>query len=83
MEWWCQVEEFTIEKESLDKFRLPIDVKFGHLGELTLQIPWSNLKGKPVKIIVEDLYLLASPIILQDYDIEEEKRENSPLRRRN
>ncbi|RCK56101.1 Vacuolar protein sorting-associated protein 13 [Candida viswanathii] len=50
-----KMRNLRLKKESLDKFRLPIDVKFGHLGELTLQIPWSNLKGKPVKIIIEDL----------------------------
>lgn len=26
-----------------------------------LRIPWSNLKGKPVKVIIEDVYLLAAP----------------------
>lgn len=51
---------------------LPIDVKFGHLGNLTLQIPWSNLKGKPVKVIIEDVYLLAVPIIQENYDYEKE-----------
>lgn len=76
-----KLKNLRLKKESLDKFRLPIDVKFGHLGELTLQIPWSNLKGKPVKIIVEDLYLLASPIILQDYDIEEEKKREFTLKK--
>lgn len=25
------------------------------------RIPWSNLKGKPVKVIIEDVYLLAAP----------------------
>ncbi len=45
----------------LDKFRLPIDVKEGYHGDLTLSIPWSNLKGKPVRILVENVYLLAAP----------------------
>ena len=62
-----------LRKESLDKFKLPVDVKFGQLGQLTLQIPWSNLKGKPVRVIIEDVYLLVSPKIIQDYDLEEEE----------
>lgn len=69
-----KLKNLRLKKESLDKFKLPVDVKFGHLGELTLQIPWSNLKSKPVKVIIEDVYILASPIILQDIDIEEEER---------
>lgn len=71
-----RLKNLTLKKESLDKFKLPLDVKFGHLGELTLQIPWSNLKGKPVRIIIEDVYLLASPMILAEYDaLEDQKRE--------
>lgn len=33
----------------------------GYLGELTLIIPWSNLKTKPVKVFIENVYLLAAP----------------------
>jgi vacuolar protein sorting-associated protein 13A/C len=33
----------------------------GYLGELTLNIPWSNLKNKPVKVFINNVYLLAVP----------------------
>lgn len=75
-----KLRNLRLKKESLDEFKLPIDVKFGHLGELTLQIPWSNLKSKPVRIIIEDLYVLASPIILQDYDEEEDEKRQQALK---
>jgi vacuolar protein sorting-associated protein 13A/C len=26
-----------------------------------VRIPWSNLKGKPVKVTIEDVFLLAAP----------------------
>lgn len=74
------LKNLRLKKESLDKFKLPVDVKFGHLGELTLQIPWSNLKGKPVKVIIEDVYLLASPIIIKDYDADEDTRREQALK---
>ncbi|SGZ50437.1 CIC11C00000002743 [Sungouiella intermedia] len=74
------LKNLRLKKESLDKFKLPLDVKFGHLGELTLQIPWSNLKGKPVKVIIEDVYLLASPIILTEYDPEEDFQREQKLK---
>lgn len=48
--------------------KLPIDVVEGHIGELILQIPWSNLKGKPVKVRIEDVFVLAVPKLDQDYD---------------
>ncbi|KAI3405553.2 VPS13 [Candida oxycetoniae] len=75
-----KLTNLRLKKESLDKFKLPIDVKFGHLGVLTLQIPWSNLKGKPVQIIIEDLYLLAVPIILQNYDADEDERRKQAVK---
>lgn len=71
-----KLNNLRLKKESLDKFELPIDVRFGHLGNLTLQIPWSNLKGKPVKVIIQDVYLLAVPVVQDTYNYEDElKRE--------
>lgn len=75
-----KLRDLRLKKESLDKLELPIDVKFGHLGELTLQIPWSNLKGKPVKVTIEDVYLLASPILQDKYNHEEEIRRELALK---
>jgi vacuolar protein sorting-associated protein 13A/C len=37
------------------------DSFLGHLGELTLSIPWSNLKTKPVQVYIKDVYVLAVP----------------------
>ncbi|EAZ62765.2 vacuolar sorting [Scheffersomyces stipitis CBS 6054] len=76
-----KLKNLKLKKESLDKFKLPVDVKFGHLGELTLQIPWSNLKSKPVRVIIEDVYLLASPKIIKDFDIEEDNRRELELKK--
>ncbi|CEP23102.1 Vacuolar protein sorting-associated protein 13 AltName: Full=Suppression of the onset of impotence protein 1; AltName: Full=Vacuolar protein-targeting protein 2 [Cyberlindnera jadinii] len=71
-----KLRDLRLKKETLDKFELPLDVHFGHLGELTLQIPWANLKAKPVKVFIENVYLLASPIAQDTYDAEAElKRE--------
>lgn len=75
-----RLKNLRLKKESLDKFKLPLDVKFGHLGELTLLIPWNNLKGKPVKVVIDDVYLLASPMILNDYDQEEDSRREQALK---
>lgn len=33
----------------------------GHLGQLTLSIPWTSLSSKPVEILIEDIYLLIAP----------------------
>lgn len=41
--------------------RVDSDTIAGYLGELTLTIPWNNLRGKPVVIHVKDAYVLAVP----------------------
>ena len=41
-----KLRNLRLKRSALDKLRLPIDVKEGYLGQLTLTIPWSNLKGK-------------------------------------
>ncbi|KAK4050444.1 Vacuolar protein sorting-associated protein 13 [Microbotryomycetes sp. JL201] len=56
-----KLRNLRLKKEALDKFRLPVDVVEGYLGDLTLSIPWSNLGGKPVRVLIENVYLLATP----------------------
>ncbi|CAG8555201.1 10349_t:CDS:10 [Paraglomus brasilianum] len=69
------LKNLQLKKEALDKFDLPVDVLEGYLGELTLNIPWANLRNKPVRAIVKDVYLLAVPKAESEYDpVEEERR---------
>ena len=56
-----KLKNLKLRKDCLDSLDLPIDVKSGILGDLVLTVPWSSLKNKPVKIIIEDCYLLCSP----------------------
>lgn len=39
-----RLKNLKLKKEALDKFRLPVDVKEGYLGDLTLSIPWNNVR---------------------------------------
>jgi len=66
------LRNLQLKKEALDKFNLPIDVLEGYIGELTLNIPWSNLKNKPVKVFINDVYLLAVPKAESEYDPKED-----------
>ena len=56
-----KLEGLKLKRNILDKLQLPIDVLEGHVGNLILQIPYSNLKSKPVKVFIEDVFLLAGP----------------------
>jgi vacuolar protein sorting-associated protein 13A/C len=75
-----KLRDLELRKEALDQLKLPINVVEGHLGELTLLIPWSNLRGAPVKIFIEDVFLLASPKEEARYNEEEEERRGQRLK---
>lgn len=76
-----KLRKLQLRKDSLEKFNLPVDVKFGHLGELMMQIPWSNLRTKPVKITIEDIYIVAKPIIMDHLDPEKERQKELKVKR--
>ncbi|KJK94605.1 Vacuolar protein sorting-associated protein [Metarhizium anisopliae BRIP 53284] len=75
-----KLRNLELRREALDQLKLPINVVEGHLGELTLVIPWSNLRGAPVKVFIEDVFLLASPKEEAEYDEEEEERRRQRLK---
>ncbi|KAI0145262.1 vacuolar protein sorting-associated protein 13 [Xylariaceae sp. FL1272] len=75
-----KLRDLELRKEALDQLKLPINVVEGHLGQLTLVIPWSNLRGAPVKVFIEDVFLLASPKEEAAYDAEEEDRRKQRLK---
>lgn len=56
-----KLKNLKLRQDCLDSLNLPIDVKFGVLNDLSLVVPWSSLKNNPVKIIIEDCFLLCTP----------------------
>lgn len=75
-----KLHNLELRKEALDQLKLPINVVEGHLGQLTIIIPWSNLRGAPVKVFIEDVFLLASPKEEAAYDEEEEDRRKQRIK---
>ena len=69
-----KLRNLELRKEALDQMHLPINVVEGHLGQLTMSIPWTNLRGKPVRINIEDVFLLAAPKQDEEYNEEEERK---------
>lgn len=75
-----KLRDLELRREALDQLKLPINVVEGHLGQLTLTIPWSNLRGQPVKVFIEDVYLLAAPKEDAEYDEDEEERRRQAVK---
>lgn len=63
------LDKFNLPVDVLEGIHTSIDFPYsilttksiGYLGELTLTIPWNNLRGKPVLVNVKDAYVLAVP----------------------
>lgn len=68
------LRNLELRREALDQFHLPLNVVQGHISSLVLKIPLSNLRGQPVRINIEDVFLLAAPKEDEAYDPEEEAR---------
>ncbi|PQE10057.1 Vacuolar sorting-associated 13 protein [Rutstroemia sp. NJR-2017a BVV2] len=75
-----KLRDLELRREALDQLKLPINVVEGHLGQLTLKIPWSNLRGQPVQVEIEDVYLLAAPREDAEWDEEEEERRRQTVK---
>lgn len=75
-----KLRDLELRKEALDQLKLPINVVEGHLGELTLVIPWSNLRGAPVKVLIDNVFLLASPKEEAAYNDEEEENRKQRIK---
>ena len=69
-----KLRNLELRREALDQLHLPVNVVEGHLGQLTMSIPWTNLRGKPVRVSIEDVFLLAAPKEDAEYNEEEEVR---------
>ncbi|KHJ35601.1 putative vacuolar protein sorting-associated protein vps13 [Erysiphe necator] len=75
-----KLRNLELRREALDQLKLPINVVKGHLGELTLRIPWSNLRGQPVQIHIKDVYVLAAPKENTEWNEEEEEKRIQALK---
>ncbi|KAK3590891.1 hypothetical protein CHS0354_020869 [Potamilus streckersoni] len=68
------LQELDLKETALDDLDLPVKIKAGHLGKLTLKIPWKNLYTEPVIATVDGVYALAVPNVAIKYDaVKEEK----------
>ncbi|POS86544.1 hypothetical protein EPUL_002626 [Erysiphe pulchra] len=75
-----KLRDLELRREALDQLNLPINVIKGYLGELTLRIPWSNLRGQSVQIHIKDVYVLAAPKEDAEWNEEEEEKRRQALK---
>ncbi|XP_050720689.1 intermembrane lipid transfer protein VPS13D-like isoform X3 [Eriocheir sinensis] len=68
-----ELENVPLRKDALRHLDMPLEVLAGFVGRVKLQIPVSRLRSEPWVIKFEQLYLVAGPVKLEEYDDEGEK----------
>jgi vacuolar protein sorting-associated protein 13A/C len=69
-----QLHGLHLKKTLLDRFGVPVDIVAGDIGNLSITIPWTQLKTQPVKVVIDDVYVLARVRPQGKVDQEEDAR---------
>ncbi|VDK48292.1 unnamed protein product [Anisakis simplex] len=65
-----ELENIPLKKTALRKLDVPLQVKAGVLGKLTLSVPLAHIRSEPWVIKMSDLLVLVGPIKNAKYDVE-------------
>ncbi|CAH1990127.1 unnamed protein product [Acanthoscelides obtectus] len=68
-----ELENLPLKEDALRHLGLPIIIKAGFIGKVQLHIPVRQIRSAPWVIIIEQLYLVASPLPLHEWDNEAEE----------
>ncbi|KAH7429919.1 hypothetical protein KP509_09G071400 [Ceratopteris richardii] len=71
------LKDLQLKAEALNSLKLPVTVKAGFLGSVTLKVPWNRLGNESVIVLLDRIFIVAEPI--QDDQISEEDRKDRLL----
>ncbi|XP_012530446.2 vacuolar protein sorting-associated protein 13D isoform X2 [Monomorium pharaonis] len=69
-----ELENLPLKREALRHIGLPMEIKAGFIGKVRLQVPVRQIRTASWVIGIEQLYLVAGPINLDEYDNEAEEQ---------
>ncbi|KAG9136747.1 hypothetical protein Leryth_004514 [Lithospermum erythrorhizon] len=55
------LKDLKLKAEALNALRLPVMVKAGFVGTITLKVPWKSLGKEPVIVLIDRVFILAHP----------------------
>ncbi|KAH6771059.1 hypothetical protein C2S52_015862 [Perilla frutescens var. hirtella] len=68
------LEDVELILEAFDYLRLPFAFKQGHVGKLSIKIPWKKLGWDPIIIILEEVYICVSQRDEKEWSMDAVKR---------
>lgn len=63
-----ELKNLAIKEDAFATLDLPFKIIHGHIGKLTAIIPWSSLYSSPVQLSLHDVFIVAVPNVLEEYD---------------
>ncbi|XP_045474860.1 vacuolar protein sorting-associated protein 13D isoform X2 [Harmonia axyridis] len=75
-----ELENLPLKKDALRHLGLPVEIKAGFIGKIKLQIPVSQIRSAPWVIAIEQLYLVASPLPISEWDNEAEENARQEIK---
>ncbi|KAK9670363.1 hypothetical protein RND81_13G196500 [Saponaria officinalis] len=55
------LKDLKLKAEALNSLKLPVTVKSGFIGTITLKVPWKSLGKEPVIVLIDRVFVLANP----------------------
>uniref|UniRef100_A0A7N0UXF0 PH domain-containing protein n=1 Tax=Kalanchoe fedtschenkoi TaxID=63787 RepID=A0A7N0UXF0_KALFE len=55
------LRDLKLKAEALNSLKLPVTVKGGFVGTITLKVPWKSLGKEPVIVLIDRVFVLANP----------------------
>ncbi|KAL2906378.1 putative vacuolar protein sorting-associated protein 13A [Bienertia sinuspersici] len=55
------LKDLKLKAEALNSLKLPVTVKSGFIGTITLKVPWKSLGKEPVIVLIDRVFVLAYP----------------------
>lgn len=68
------LKDLDIKQSAIDDLDLPFRVSYGHIGKLTLKIPWQSLYSATYSATVEGIYMIIVPKSGVKYDAAKEQK---------
>ena len=69
------MDNLSLKKDALEELHLPITVTRGFVGKIHVTIPWTALDSKPLQVMIENVYLQASPLDISSLNSEKIREE--------
>ncbi|XP_022721975.1 uncharacterized protein LOC111279261 isoform X3 [Durio zibethinus] len=57
------LKDLKLKAEALNSLNLPVTVKAGFVGTITLKVPWKSLGKEPVIVLIDRVFVLAHPAL--------------------